>query len=1103
MDPLWYKDAIIYEAHVRSFFDSNNDGVGDFPGLTQKLPYLQDLGVTCIWLLPFYPSPLKDDGYDIADYTSVNSMYGTLDDFKQFAEEAHRRGIRVLTELVVTHTSDQHPWFQRARRASTGSPDREWYVWSDTDDKYAGTRVIFTDTEKSNWTFDPAANQYYWHRFFSHQPDLNLDNPEVRETIIDIMRFWFGLGVDALRLDAIPYLIEREGTINENLPETHEILKMIRRRLDDEFPGRVLLAEANQWPSDVRPYFGDGDECHMAFHFPLMPRMFMALRQEERHPIVEIMNQTPEIPETCQWAIFLRNHDELTLEMVTDEERDYMYSQYASDPVMRLNVGIRRRLAPLMENSRRRMELMNSLLFTMPGTPVLYYGDEIGMGDNVYLGDRNGVRTPMQWSSDRNGGFSRCDPSRLFFPAVMDPVFGYEAINVEAQERYPFSLLHWMKRMIALRKQHPVFGRGTIEFIATANRKVLTYVRRYERDLVLCVANLARTVQPVEIDLAQFVGLTPVELMGQTEFPRISEQPYFLTLAPYGFYWFQLQEVVTPITALTPPRPEEPFALPAVFAGVVWDSMLDGSTRHIIERQALGSFLQRQRWFGGKARRLAAARFIDWAPLRRGGHPSFLTVVEAEYRDGGRERYVLPLSTTSGAEAERVEREHPHAIVARVTGARKGLLYDGLFDDETCATLLAGMQEQREVGARVGRLVGENIALTAERCAADALAPISRSAPDQSNTSVMFGRRLIMKLFRKLESGPNPDVELGAFLTRQGFTRVPPLVGTITYIRPTEEPASMAMVQEFVRNQGSGWQVTIDEISRYLERAAAKPSPAWSPDEASAWIRSEAPLPENVVDDIGAYLSTAEVIGRRTGELHVQLASVPPDNAAFAPEPFTAADVRALADSMAVQAQENLALLEASLNRFDERKRAFAREVLERRQELIRHFDDLRHLPGGAARIRCHGDYHLGQVLVTEGDVVIIDFEGEPARPLNSRRVKCSPLRDVAGMLRSFSYAALTGLGAATVTRPEDYDRLAPWADFWETWAGSVFLRAYLTAVRDAAILPANVDDLDLLLQGFILDKALYELGYELNNRPDWVHIPLSGILRLRSPLHA
>ena len=1103
MDPLWYKDAVIYEAHVRSFFDSNNDGIGDFPGLTQKLPYLQDLGITCVWLLPFYPSPLKDDGYDIADYTSVNPMYGTLDDFKQFVDEAHRRNIRVLTELVVNHTSDQHPWFERARRAPKGSPEREWYVWSDTDEKYAGTRIIFVDTEKSNWTFDPVANQYYWHRFFSHQPDLNLDNPEVRRTIVDVMRFWFELGVDALRLDAIPYLIEREGTINENLPETHDVLKMMRRQLDAEFPGRVLLAEANQWPSDVRPYFGDGDECHMAFHFPLMPRMFMGLRQEERHPIVEIMNQTPEIPDNCQWAIFLRNHDELTLEMVTDEERDYMYSQYAADPVMRLNVGIRRRLAPLMENSRRRMELMNSLLFTMPGTPVIYYGDEIGMGDNVYLGDRNGVRTPMQWSADRNGGFSRCDPGRLFFPAVMDPVFGYEAINVEAQERSPFSLLHWMKRMIALRKQHQVFGRGTIEFIATANRKVLTYVRRHERDLVLCVANLARTVQPVEIDLSQFAGLTPVEMMGQTEFPRISEQPYFLTLAPYGFYWFQLQEVVTPITARAVPLPEEPAALPAVFAGVVWESMLDGSTRHIIERHALGAFLQRQRWFGGKARRLASARFIDWATLRRGGHPGFLTVLEAEYRDGGRERYVLPLSMTSGAEADRIEREYPHAILARVTGARKGLLYDGLFDDETCATLLASMQDQREIGARTGRLLGANIGLTPERAPADALLPINRSAPDQSNTSVLFGRRLIMKLFRRLEPGPNPDVEVGMFLTGHGFARVPPLVGTINYLHPNGEPGSVAMLQEFIRNQGSGWDVTIDELGRYLERAAAKPAPEWSPDEASAWIRSDAPPPENVVNAIGAYLSTADVLGRRTGELHVQLSAAPPDDAAFAPEPFTAADARALAEAMATQAQENVALLEASLNRFDERKRALAREVLERRHELVRHFEELRHLTGGGARIRCHGDYHLGQVLVTEGDVVILDFEGEPARPLSARRAKSSPLRDVAGMLRSFSYAALTGLGIATATRPEDYDPLARWADLWETWIGAVFLRSYLAVVGEAGILPAKMDDLDLLLQGFILDKALYELGYELNNRPDWVHIPLSGILRLRSPLHA
>jgi maltose alpha-D-glucosyltransferase/alpha-amylase len=569
-DSLWYKDAIIYEAHVRAFFDSNGDGIGDFAGFTQKLPYLNDLGITCIWLLPFYPSPLKDDGYDIADYTSINPIYGTLEDFQRFLDAAHALNMRVITELVINHTSDQHPWFQRARRAPKGSPERDFYVWSDTDTKYSGTRIIFVDTEPSNWTFDPVAGQYYWHRFFAHQPDLNFDNPLVLESMLAVMRFWLDLGVDGFRLDAIPYLIEREGTINENLPETHQILQRIRHELDAHYTDRLLLAEANQWPSDVRAYFGDGDECHMAFHFPLMPRIFMGLRQEERHPIVEIMNQTPEIPESCQWAIFLRNHDELTLEMVTDEERDYMYAQYAAEPETRLNVGIRRRLAPLMENSRPRIELMNSLLFSMPGTPIVYYGDEIGMGDNVYLGDRNGVRTPTQWSSDRNAGFSRADPARLYFPVIMDPVYGYEAINVEAQERSPFSLLHWMKRMIALRRQHPVFGRGSLEFIRTDNRKVLTYLRRYENETILCVANLSRTVQPVEIPLGAFAGLTPVELLGQTQLPKITGQPYFLTLAPYGFYWFSLQEVVVPATSRTAPVVDEHPVVPALFAGVVW-----------------------------------------------------------------------------------------------------------------------------------------------------------------------------------------------------------------------------------------------------------------------------------------------------------------------------------------------------------------------------------------------------------------------------------------------------------------------------------------------------------------------------------------------------
>jgi maltose alpha-D-glucosyltransferase / alpha-amylase len=1101
-DSTWYKDAIIYEVHVRAFYDSNADGIGDFPGLTRQLPYLQDLGITCLWLLPFYPSPLRDDGYDIADYTAINPMYGTLDDFKQFVDEAGARGIRVLTELVVNHTSDQHPWFQRARRAPRGSPERDYYVWSDSESKYAGTRVIFTDSETSNWTFDPVADQYYWHRFFRHQPDLNLDNPEVQQAVVDVMKFWFSLGVDGMRLDAIPYLIEREGTINENLPETHALLKRIRRELDAEFDTRVLLAEANQWPADVRAYFGDGDECHMAFHFPLMPRMFMAVRQEERHPIVEIMNQTPEIPESCQWAIFLRNHDELTLEMVTDEERDYMYAQYAADPQMRLNVGIRRRLAPLMENNPRRIELMNSLLFTMPGTPIIYYGDEIGMGDNVYLGDRNGVRTPMQWSGDRNAGFSRADPARLFAPVILDPVYTYEAINVEAQERSPFSLLNWMKRMIALRKQHRVFGRGSIEFVSTSNRKVLIYVRRYEDDLVLCVANLARTVQPVEIPLRDFAGLTPVEILGQAEFPRITDQPYFLTLAPYGFYWFQLVEVPALAAARTPAGAEERPAIPALFAGVVWDSLLDSSLRTIVERQALIPFLQRQRWFRAKARTIVSARFVDWMTLRRGAHPAFLTVVEVAYGEGRKEQYVLPLAMSSDADAAAIHERHPAVVLARITGARKGTLHDGLFEDGTCAMLLAAMQERRELQMREGRLQARNIALTPERAPADALVPIGRSGAEQSNTSVLFGRRLIMKLFRRVEHGPNPDVEIGELLAGR-FTRIPPLMGTIEYVTGSEEPASVVMLQEFIPNQGNGWEVTIEGLGRYFERVTTL-TPGTVPEEqVSAWIFSDEPEPPGpIVNAIGTYLATAEVLGRRTGELHVELARAS-DDPAFVPETYSEAELADLAAAMKGHAAEQLRLLESSLGTLSDRNRELAGQILAQREALLQRFDATGALGAEVGRIRCHGDYHLGQVLVTEGDIVILDFEGEPARSLAERRTKMSPLRDVAGMLRSFSYAALTGPGAATLTRSrsEDLEQVSPWAVLWETWVSAVFLRAYLSAAGQASFLPPSREALDALLQAFTLDKAFYELGYELNNRPDWVHIPLTGLLRLGSPL--
>ena len=541
-DPLWFKDAIIYETHVRAFFDKNNDGVGDFPGLIDKLDYLQDLGITCLWLLPFFPSPGRDDGYDISDYRDVNPQYGTLDDFRRLVAAAHERGIRILVELVVNHTSDQHPWFQAARRAPPGSPEREMYVWSETNQKYTDARIIFTDTEKSNWTWDDEAKAYYWHRFFHHQPDLNFENPRVLAEMLDVMKFWLEMDVDGFRLDAIPYLIEQDGTNCENLPGTHVILKRIRAELDRSYPGRMLLAEANQWPADVRPYFGEGDECHMAFHFPLMPRIYMALRLEDTKPIIDIMAQTPAILDSCQWALFLRNHDELTLEMVTNDERDYMYLAYSADPRMRLNLGIRRRLAPLVEGSRRRIELLHSLLFSFPGTPIIYYGDEIGMGDNVYLGDRNGVRTPMQWSADRNAGFSRANPAALYSPPVMDPVYGYQTLNVEAQLENPSSLLGWMKNMIGLRKLFKVFGRGAIEFLPVENRAVLAYLRRLQGDVVLCVANFSRFAQPAQLPLQRFRGYTPIEMFGYTEFPRIGEHDYPVTLTAYGFYWFELTE---------------------------------------------------------------------------------------------------------------------------------------------------------------------------------------------------------------------------------------------------------------------------------------------------------------------------------------------------------------------------------------------------------------------------------------------------------------------------------------------------------------------------------------------------------------------------------
>ena len=1096
-DPLWYKDAIIYETHVKAFFDSNNDGIGDFRGLMQKLDYLQDLGVTCLWLLPFFQSPMRDDGYDISDYRTVHPSYGTLEDFKAFMNAAHERNLQVLIELVVNHTSDQHPWFQAARNAAPGSPERDFYVWSDTDQKYRDARIIFTDTEKSNWAWDPEAHAYYWHRFFSHQPDLNFDNPTVMEEVIKAMRFWLDLGVDGMRLDAIPYLVEREGTSCENLAETHQAIKRMRRAMDESYANRLMLAEANQWPSDVLPYFGNEDECHMAFHFPLMPRIFMALRLEDRHPITEIMAQTPPIPESCQWGLFLRNHDELTLEMVTDEERDYMYLAYSADPRMRINVGIRRRLAPLMENNRRRIELMNSLLFSFPGTPIIYYGDEIGMGDNIYLGDRNGVRTPMQWTADRNAGFSRVNPAKLYSPLVMDPVYGYEAINVEAQQSDPSSLLHWMRNMIALRKLFRVFGRGTLEFLEPENRKVLAYVRRYEGDQILCVANLSRFAQPVELDLASMAGMTPVEMLGFTEFPVIGREPYRLTLGPYAFFWFELQGTPEAVEIHTGGEAGE--GLPLALDGP--DELFEGRARKTIECALLPEFLPKQRWFGAKAKTIDSTRIADWAWMLPEAPPFAIVLVEVKYRDGEMDLYNIPLAITMGRSREELERQmKPDALLCEVRIAGEtGYLHDGLADDAACRALLAAIVAGQEFPAQHGTVSAFPGAGAAELVGSEAALKVVRSSAEQSNTSVIFGSRVILKLFRRLAEGINPDFEIGRFLTEKaGFSGIPKLGGGIEYARADEGRSTLAMLQQMVVNQGDGWKMTLEDLGRYYEHSStfrAHPEDL-AGDGRSIVEIAGGPIPDSAREKIGIYLDWAATLGRRTAEMHLAL-SGPTEDPAFAPVPLTAEDVQELAASLRGHASEVFVALKAGLASLPDEFVDRAAQVLGERHRILDRFRTLEQTAPDALLIRIHGDYHLGQVLRVENDFVIIDFEGEPARPLEERRRKQPALKDVAGMLRSFSYAAYAGLLGYTARRLEEFARLEPWAAFWEKWTCASFLSAYRETAGDAPFLPHSAEQFEILLNAFLLDKALYELSYELNNRPAWVRIPLRGILAL------
>ncbi|MEX2584616.1 MAG: maltose alpha-D-glucosyltransferase [Gemmatimonadota bacterium] len=1090
-DTLWYKDAVFYELHVKAFQDGQNDGIGDFRGLMTRLDYLQDMGVDCIWLLPFYPSPLRDDGYDIADPYGVHPNYGGIDDVQAFLDEAHRRGMRVIADLVLNHTSDQCAWFQRARRSPKGSPERDWYVWSDTDEKYQDARIIFTDTEPSNWTWDPVAQQYYWHRFFAHQPDLNWDNPDVKETMFQVMEYWLERGLDGFRADAVPYLIEREGTICENLEETHDILKEFRTRIGSKFPGRILLAEANQWPDDVRPYFGDGDEFHMAFHFPLMPRIFMAVRQGIRAPIVEIIERTPTIPDDCQWCMFLRNHDELTLEMVTDEERDYMYREYAADPRMRLNLGIRRRLAPLMENDRRKIELLNSILFTMPGTPIIYYGDEIGMGDNIYLGDRDGVRTPMQWSPDRNGGFSSAEPQRLYLPVLTDSIYGFQSVNVEAQQRSPFSLLNWMKRLIQVRKAHRAFGRGSIEFLSPENQHVLAYLREHDGDVILVVNNLSGSAQPVKLDLGRFAGCVPVELLGHTEFLPIEEAPYALTLSPYGFFWFAIRR----------PSAERGDMDDAQIAELVreWgeqDATLISSSAAVagLLAELSRDWLQQQRWFRSKARDITAVEHLDHASLTpaRAAHV-LLEIIRVRYDEGPPEHYLLPLSLRPPLRAD----TEPIAVLTVSTAHREVSLYEALNDPHASRAFLDLVERRAEIEAGAGTFHGRQTgAWSALEGSAE---PVRRIFGEQSNTSVVFGERAIMKVFRKLEAGTNPDIEISRFLVdHTDFAAIPALAGWIDYVADDGLSTSIAGIYRYIPNGGEAWSYTLTRLDRFFNAASRSAADPYS-SSGQASLRRMA----------GDFFQVAAALGRVTGELHVALASAGPEHPDFVAEPIGDDDVQQWIDA---SQRDAITVLEDVGRRLDAIPGSFPAGIHNDLAAVIRDAPDLRQTMEdlwllaeiGARKLRTHGDYHLGQVLHakdpqrTGGEWVILDFEGEPARPLEERRQKHCPLRDVAGMLRSFSYAVQMGIRNFQTDDFMVRNALRTWGAAWETSVRKAFLDGYRDAVDGAAFVPDDGEAFDRILAVFELEKALYELGYEMNNRPDWIWVPVAGILSIR-----
>jgi maltose alpha-D-glucosyltransferase/alpha-amylase len=1071
-DPLWYKDAVIYQVHVKSYFDANNDGVGDFAGLIDKLDYIAELGVNAIWLLPFYPSPMRDDGYDIAEYRDIHPAYGAMAEARRFIREAHKRNLRVITEMVINHTSDQHPWFQKSRRAKKNSKARNFYVWSDTNQKYEGTRIIFSDTESSNWTWDPVAGQYFWHRFYSNQPDLNFDNPDVLTEVLSIMRFWFDIGVDGLRLDAIPYLVEREGTSNENLPETHAVLKAIRAELDTHYPDRMLLAEANLWPEDIQQYFGNGDECHMAFHFPLMPRMYMAIAQEDRFPIIDILRQMPEIPQNCQWAIFLRNHDELTLEMVTDQERDYLWNFYAADKRARINLGIRRRLAPLVERDRRRIELLNSLLLSMPGTPTLYYGDEIGMGDNIFLGDRHGVRTPMQWSDDRNGGFSRADPASLIAPTIMDPLYGFQAINVEAQAHDTHSLLNWTRRMLAVRKQQKAFGRGNLKMLAPANSRILAYLREYTSsdgvpEIILCVANMSRAAQAGELDLSSYAGKIPVEMIGGSSFPVITTLNYLLTLPPYGFYWFLLADATQMPTWYIVPLERLPELRTLIVKQDLRD-LLQAPARTILEQEVFPSYLPKRSWFAHLGEPIEDVHLLYVSTFDIPSHLFAFSEVEIR-RNGASERYFLPLGVIADHLAGTPSQQ---LALARLRQKRAvGLLTDPFTLPEFNRHIIQNLRAHIILPLDEGELqfIPTPLLQTIE---GRPDTEVDVVAANDTNGSVVMAGSMVLKPIRKVLAGIHPEIEISNYLAASKFSNIAPLLGEVKRIDGGGEQYTLMILQAYISNQGDAWQWTQNTLERVLR------------DRLTAGT-STMDIQYPAMDELENF---AQVLGTRLGEMH-RLLALPSKNLRFGYIATKAKDTRAWAHHISeglLQILENLR----------EQTSKDAKWLLAHKSKLFALIKKLAANAVGGIRIRTHGNLHLAQILVVPGDVYFVNFEDGIAA--GDTELHLSPLKNVADILCAFDdVGAITLKAAQGIDITAETDRIHQIAASYRHKTHAAFYEAYSLATAD---LPHAWQDgvagQIAALRLACIDNRIREV-LKASYRPDWLEIPLQGLVRV------